>query len=113
MTVDGMNFAARYWYDGQFIENAREDAAEVAWTRLFGVGKPPVLDVDPSALEKRADVVGYVSTVSRLEVESEGGRRSWSSGLSRGMLVLLVLVLGLLMMVAGAGVSLWAWRLWA
>lgn len=31
-TVDvaGRNFAARYWYDGQYINNAKEDASEVA-----------------------------------------------------------------------------------
>jgi hypothetical protein len=28
--VQGRNIAARYWYDGQFINNAKEDAAEVA-----------------------------------------------------------------------------------
>lgn len=30
VTVQGRNIAARYWYDGQFINNAKEDAAEVA-----------------------------------------------------------------------------------
>ncbi|OKL62059.1 hypothetical protein UA08_02742 [Talaromyces atroroseus] len=31
-TVDvaGRSFAARYWYDGQYINNAKEDASEVA-----------------------------------------------------------------------------------
>jgi hypothetical protein len=28
--VQGRNIAARYWYDGQFLNNAKEDAAEVA-----------------------------------------------------------------------------------
>ncbi|KAA8650080.1 hypothetical protein EYZ11_008742 [Aspergillus tanneri] len=30
VTVQGRNIAARYWYDGQYINNAKEDAAEVA-----------------------------------------------------------------------------------
>ncbi|KAJ5225478.1 hypothetical protein N7468_006703 [Penicillium chermesinum] len=30
VTVQGQNIAARYWYDGQYINNAKEDAAEVA-----------------------------------------------------------------------------------
>ena len=28
--LQGRTFAARYWYDGQYVNNAREDAAEVA-----------------------------------------------------------------------------------
>ena len=28
--LQGRTFAARYWYDGVFVNNAREDAAEVA-----------------------------------------------------------------------------------
>ncbi|KAK6366190.1 uncharacterized protein PV06_00666 [Exophiala oligosperma] len=34
VTVQGQNLSARYWYDGQFLNNAKEDAAEVACTRL-------------------------------------------------------------------------------
>ncbi len=34
VTVQGQNIAARYWYDGQFINNAKEDAAEVALRHL-------------------------------------------------------------------------------
>ncbi|KAJ5731126.1 uncharacterized protein N7483_005634 [Penicillium malachiteum] len=30
VSVHGRNIAARYWYDGQYINNAKEDAAEVA-----------------------------------------------------------------------------------
>lgn len=30
VTVQGQNIAARYWYDGDNINNAKEDAAEVA-----------------------------------------------------------------------------------
>jgi hypothetical protein len=32
--VAGLNIAARYWYDGQYLNNAREDAAEVALQQL-------------------------------------------------------------------------------
>jgi len=34
VTIHGQNLAARYWYDGQYIHNAKEDAAEVACTKL-------------------------------------------------------------------------------
>jgi len=34
VTIQGQNVAARYWYDGQFLNNAKEDAAEVACTKI-------------------------------------------------------------------------------
>lgn len=34
VTVQSQNLAARYWYDGQYLNNAKEDAAEVACTKL-------------------------------------------------------------------------------
>ncbi|KAF7874926.1 hypothetical protein EAF04_002100 [Stromatinia cepivora] len=34
--VSGQNIAARFWYDGQNLNNAKEDAAEVALIRLTG-----------------------------------------------------------------------------
>jgi len=34
VTVQGRNIAARYWYDGDYINNAKEDAAEVAVMQL-------------------------------------------------------------------------------
>lgn len=34
VTVRDKNLAARYWYDGQFLNNAKEDAAEVACTQI-------------------------------------------------------------------------------
>jgi hypothetical protein len=36
VTVQGQNISARYWYDGQYVHNAKEDAAEVALTFLNG-----------------------------------------------------------------------------
>jgi len=36
VTVHGQNIAARYWYDGQYVNNAKEDAAEVALKHLSG-----------------------------------------------------------------------------
>jgi hypothetical protein len=41
VTISGQNVAARYWYDGQFINNAKEDAAEVALMRLNFHGNTP------------------------------------------------------------------------
>ncbi|ETN42491.1 uncharacterized protein HMPREF1541_01647, partial [Cyphellophora europaea CBS 101466] len=34
VTVEDWNCSARLWYDGQFIQNAHEDAAEVMLTKL-------------------------------------------------------------------------------
>ncbi|KAL3423773.1 hypothetical protein PVAG01_05519 [Phlyctema vagabunda] len=36
VTVNGQNISARYWYDGQYVDNAKEDAAEVALKHLSG-----------------------------------------------------------------------------
>ncbi|KAN0102632.1 hypothetical protein V8E51_010945 [Hyaloscypha variabilis] len=35
--VGGQNISARYWYDGQHINNSKEDAAEMALSHLVGV----------------------------------------------------------------------------
>lgn len=32
--VQGLTIPARFWYDGQYIHNAKEDAAEVALQRI-------------------------------------------------------------------------------
>lgn len=34
MDVHGVTVPARYWYDGQYVYNAKEDAAHVALERL-------------------------------------------------------------------------------
>ncbi|RFU31645.1 hypothetical protein B7463_g4669, partial [Scytalidium lignicola] len=34
VTIQGQSIAARYWYDGQYVNNAKEDAAEVALKHL-------------------------------------------------------------------------------
>ncbi|RJE27376.1 hypothetical protein PHISCL_00252 [Aspergillus sclerotialis] len=43
VTVQGQNVAARYWYDGQYINNAKEDAAEVALMRLNQQPRAPTI----------------------------------------------------------------------
>ncbi|PGH02366.1 hypothetical protein GX51_04674 [Blastomyces parvus] len=40
VTIHGTTFAARYFYDGQNTNNAKEDAAEVALTALRSQGAP-------------------------------------------------------------------------
>lgn len=40
VTVEGQSIAARYWYDGQYLNNAKEDAAEVALQKLRVVRAP-------------------------------------------------------------------------
>lgn len=50
VNVQGQSLPARWWYDGQFINNAKEDAAEVASTWLrTGV----VLQAPPSAAKPK------------------------------------------------------------
>ena len=39
VTINGFNIGARYWYDGQYIYNAKEDASEVA----LGIIRNPAL----------------------------------------------------------------------
>jgi len=41
--VQGRNIAARYWYDGQYINNAKEDAAEVALLQLQNQTRVPTV----------------------------------------------------------------------
>ncbi|KKZ63078.1 hypothetical protein GX50_07551 [[Emmonsia] crescens] len=41
VTIQGSSFAARYFYDGQNTNNAKEDAAEVALTALRSQGGSP------------------------------------------------------------------------
>jgi hypothetical protein len=44
VTVNGQHIPARYWYDGQYVNNAKEDAAEVALQHLRVIptpGSPP------------------------------------------------------------------------
>ncbi len=36
VTVQGQNISARFWYDGDHVNNAKEDAAEVALKHLTG-----------------------------------------------------------------------------
>ena len=39
--VAGQNIQARYWYDGQYVNNAKEDAAERALQNLGQIPAPP------------------------------------------------------------------------
>ena len=36
VTIEGHSLSARYWYDGKYINNAKEDVAEVAYNWLMG-----------------------------------------------------------------------------
>lgn len=40
MTINGQQIPARNWYSGEFVNNAKEDAAELALRRL-GVQSVP------------------------------------------------------------------------
>ncbi|KAJ5788440.1 hypothetical protein N7457_003430 [Penicillium paradoxum] len=57
VTVQGQSIAARYWYDGQFINNAKEDAAEVALKTLNQ--QPRAATVYPGQLFPQATSSGY------------------------------------------------------
>jgi hypothetical protein len=47
VTVQGQSIAARYWYDGQYVNNAKEDAAEVALKRLSGTSHDTTNEMQP------------------------------------------------------------------
>lgn len=36
MVIQGSHYTARFWYDGNYMEQAREDAAEIALRNLTG-----------------------------------------------------------------------------
>ncbi|OQE22319.1 hypothetical protein PENSTE_c010G06079 [Penicillium steckii] len=57
VTVQGQNIAARYWYDGQYINNAKEDAAEVA-VKLLNQ-QPRTSTVFPGQLYVQQQPAGY------------------------------------------------------
>jgi hypothetical protein len=40
VTVHGSSFKARFWYDGKNLNNAKEDAAEVAYNWLAQPSSP-------------------------------------------------------------------------
>ncbi|KAL2171258.1 hypothetical protein VTG60DRAFT_3364 [Thermothelomyces hinnuleus] len=44
VSVSGTTYNSRFWYDGQYLQNAREDAAEVALKRIM-----PVLMYSPAS----------------------------------------------------------------
>ncbi|CAH0052850.1 unnamed protein product [Clonostachys solani] len=37
VVIDGQCHSARYWYDGRYLNNAKEDVAEVAYNWLMGI----------------------------------------------------------------------------
>lgn len=41
VTINQTNISARYWYDGQYVNNAKEDAAEVALQHLLTNSNSP------------------------------------------------------------------------
>ncbi|KAF2733030.1 hypothetical protein EJ04DRAFT_298764 [Polyplosphaeria fusca] len=34
--VQGTHYSARFWYDGQYADQSREDASEMAWRTITG-----------------------------------------------------------------------------
>jgi hypothetical protein len=61
---------ARFWYDGQYVNNAKEDAAEVALQQLTGGGPGP--GAGPNA-GPRAGTTGFLGSIGMGVVESVGG----------------------------------------
>ncbi|OCK75332.1 hypothetical protein K432DRAFT_174956 [Lepidopterella palustris CBS 459.81] len=53
VVVGGRSISARYWYDGQYVEQAREDAAELALQ---------ILGVAPATTQHAQRVYGAVSS---------------------------------------------------
>ncbi|KAF9892342.1 hypothetical protein FE257_002119 [Aspergillus nanangensis] len=50
VTIEGRNISARYWYDGQYVHNAKEDAAEVALKQLNPVAATTLATTYPGQL---------------------------------------------------------------
>ncbi|MCJ1227602.1 hypothetical protein MMC12_004258 [Toensbergia leucococca] len=50
VTISGHHIAARYWYDGQYVNNAKEDAAEVALQHLTTPSQSPVSPVSMNSV---------------------------------------------------------------
>ncbi|CAK4024282.1 Hypothetical predicted protein [Lecanosticta acicola] len=46
--IAGKTFRARFWYDGHYVHNAREDAAQVALENLGVLPLPPQRQPQPS-----------------------------------------------------------------
>ncbi|KAA6414985.1 MAG: hypothetical protein FRX48_01736 [Lasallia pustulata] len=51
VTINQTNISARYWYDGQYVNNAKEDAAEVALQHLLtnSNSSSPISPVSPQS----------------------------------------------------------------
>ncbi|CAI7620269.1 unnamed protein product [Penicillium pancosmium] len=56
VSINTQNFSARYWYDGQYINNAKEDAAEVALKLLNQ--QPRASTIYPGQIDSR-QTTGY------------------------------------------------------
>ncbi|KAJ5966423.1 hypothetical protein N7481_013137, partial [Penicillium waksmanii] len=56
VSINAQNFSARYWYDGQYINNAKEDAAEVALKLLNQ--QPRASTIYPGQIDSR-QTTGY------------------------------------------------------
>ncbi|KAJ5113712.1 hypothetical protein N7456_002246 [Penicillium angulare] len=75
VTIGGQTSSARYWYDGQYINNAKEDAAEIALRRI---NDNPAL-----RLIERKDILysqtspGY--TTGHTEAQSDRARKPGAS----------------------------------
>ncbi|KAK2739287.1 hypothetical protein FQN57_006622 [Myotisia sp. PD_48] len=41
VTINGKEYSARYFYDGDYLYNAYEDASEVAYKKLTSENQPP------------------------------------------------------------------------
>lgn len=55
VTIKNENLAAKFWYDGQFLNNAKEDAAEVAVTKIM----------NPAITQTRGLPPGYAQQYTR------------------------------------------------
>lgn len=51
VTINQTNISARYWYDGQYVNNAKEDAAEVALQHLLtnSNSSSPISPISPQS----------------------------------------------------------------
>ncbi|EMF13694.1 uncharacterized protein SEPMUDRAFT_125411 [Sphaerulina musiva SO2202] len=63
VTVQGTQVPARFWYDGQYVNNAKEDAAEKALQMLGVLPTPPQSQSLPAHLRQGSQCYGGNSSM--------------------------------------------------
>ncbi|KAI4127112.1 MAG: hypothetical protein LQ347_004737, partial [Umbilicaria vellea] len=90
VTINQTNISARYWYDGQYVNNAKEDAAEVALQHLLtnSNSPSPISPISPQSQNSmhQGSIWGSAGAGRPQQGAFFGGRegreRAWTRGIS-------------------------------